>query len=62
MRHVYLAVDAHHPGYCSGIVLPPVTLLFPPLFVDDVLGFDVAPAPFLAASVTVEEDGLEDVG
>lgn len=42
-------------------MLPPMTPLFLPLFVDDVLGFDVALATFLAVPVTVEEDGLEDI-
>lgn len=32
------------------------------IFVDDVLGFDVAFAPFPAALIAVKEDGLEDVG
>lgn len=38
-----------------------MTLLFPPLFRDDELGIDLPFTPFLAASVTVQEYGLENV-
>ena len=39
-----------------------MALLFPPLFVDDVLRVDVVFAPFIATPVAVEENGLEDMG
>lgn len=42
-------------------MLPPVTLLFRPLLVEDMLRIDIVFAPFLAA-IAIEENGLEDVG
>ena len=58
---VPLAVDEHHPRNGAGVVLPPVTLLFPPLFIYPLLLVDVIPRPKLLGTVPVQEDRLKNM-
>ena len=57
---VVLAVDEHHAGNDTDVVLPPVTQLMPPFAFDDFAFVDLVNSPEIPVGL-VEEDGLKDV-
>ena len=58
---VLLSVDEHHERHDGGVMLPTMTLLLPPLFVNSLLLGDLPQRPQILTTIPVEEDRLEDV-